>query len=71
MYEVVAQGDKDFSALISKMKEANIDVIYYGGYQTEAGLIVRQARDQGLKALFIAIGALVGDEYWKITGAAG
>jgi ABC-type uncharacterized transport system substrate-binding protein len=45
IYEAVTQGDKDFSALISKMKDENIDVIYYGGYQTEAGLIVRQARD--------------------------
>src|SRR6516164_9611234 len=49
MYEVVTQGDKDFSVLISEMKEANIDVIYYGGYQADAGLIVRQARDKGLK----------------------
>jgi len=71
MYEAVAQGDKDFSVLISKMKEANIDAIYYGGYQTEAGLIVRQARDQGLKAQFIATGSLVGEAYWKIAGPAG
>ena len=71
MYEAVTQGDQDFSALISKMKEENIDVIYYGGYQTEAGLIVRQARDQGLKAQFIGADALVTEEYWKITGPAG
>jgi branched-chain amino acid transport system substrate-binding protein len=71
IYEAVARGDKDFSALISKMKEANIDVIYYGGYQTEAGLIVRQGRDQGLEAQFIGTGTLVGNEYWKITGPAG
>jgi len=71
MYEAVTQGDKDFSALISKMKQENIDVIYYGGYQTEAGLIVRQARDQGLKAQFIGADALVTEEYWKITGPAG
>jgi branched-chain amino acid transport system substrate-binding protein len=71
MYEAITQGDKDFSALISKMKQANIDVIYFGGYQTEAGLIVRQARDQGLKALLIGGDALVTEEFWKITGAAG
>jgi branched-chain amino acid transport system substrate-binding protein len=70
MYEAVTQGDKDFSALIGKMKAANIDVIYYGGYQTEAGLIVRQARDQGLKAQFIGGDALVTEEYWKIAGPA-
>jgi len=71
MYEGVAQGDKDFSALLSKIKEEGIDVIYYGGYQTEAGLIVRQARDQGLKAQFIGADALATEEYWKITGPAG
>jgi branched-chain amino acid transport system substrate-binding protein len=71
MYEAIAQGDKDFSALISKMKEANIDVIYYGGYPTEAGLIVREARDQGLKAPLIGADALSNEEYWKITGPAG
>jgi len=71
MYEAITQGDKDFSALVSKMKQANIDVIYFGGYQTEGGLIVRQARDQGFKAQFIGADALVTEEFWKITGAAG
>jgi branched-chain amino acid transport system substrate-binding protein len=71
MYEAITQGDKDFSALISKMKQANIDAIYFGGYQTEGGLIVRQARDQGLKAQFIGADALVTEEFWKITGPAG
>jgi branched-chain amino acid transport system substrate-binding protein len=71
MYEGITQGDKDFSALVSKMKQANIDAIYFGGYQTEGGLIVRQARDQGLKAQFIGGDALVTEEFWKITGPAG
>jgi branched-chain amino acid transport system substrate-binding protein len=71
MYEAINQGDKDFTALVSKMKQANIDAIYFGGYQTEAGLIVRQARDQGLKAPLIGGDALVTEEFWKITGPAG
>lgn len=71
MYEAINQGDKDFTALISKMKQANIDAIYFGGYQTEAGLIVRQAQDQGLKAPLIGGDALVTEEFWKITGPAG
>src|SRR5215831_15424042 len=68
MYEAITQGDKDFTALISKMKQEKIDAIYFGGYQTEGGLIVRQARDQGLKAQFIGADALVTEEFWKITG---
>jgi branched-chain amino acid transport system substrate-binding protein len=71
MYEAINQGDKDFSALVSKMKQAKIDAIYFGGYQTEAGLIVRQSRDQGLKATLIGGDALVTEEFWKITGPAG
>jgi branched-chain amino acid transport system substrate-binding protein len=71
MNEAITQGGEDFSALISKMKEEGIDVIYYPGYATEAGLIVRQARDQGLKAQFIGFSGLLTEAYWKITGPAG
>jgi len=46
-------------------------VVYVGGYHTEAGLIVRQAREQGYKVQLVSGDALVTDEYWKITGAAG
>ena len=71
LYESVNQGDKDFSALVSKMKQANIGAIYYGGYFTEAGLLIRQAKEQGLDAVLMGGDALASEEYWKITGATG
>ncbi|HLJ62482.1 MAG TPA: branched-chain amino acid ABC transporter substrate-binding protein [Stellaceae bacterium] len=71
MYESINQDDKDFSALISKMKQADIRVIYLGGYHTQAGLLVRQAHEQGLKAVLAAGDALATEEFWKITGPAG
>ena len=71
MSESYTAGDKDFTALVSKMKAANIDVVYVGGYHTEAGLILRQMRDQGMKSQLISGDALVTNEYWSITGAAG
>ena len=71
MYEAINQGDKDYSALVSKMKAGNIDVIYAGLYHTEAGLIIRQAREQGLKAQMISEDALVTNEFWTIAGDAG
>jgi len=43
--ESYTAGEKDYSALVSKLKQANVDVLYLGGYHTEAGLIVRQMRD--------------------------
>ncbi|MDX1375728.1 MAG: branched-chain amino acid ABC transporter substrate-binding protein [Burkholderiales bacterium] len=71
MYEAYTAGEKDYSALVSKMKGENVDVVYVGGYHTEAGLIVRQARGQGYNVQLVSGDALVTDEYWKITGNAG
>ena len=59
------------SALISKMKANGVNVFYVGGYHTEAGLMVRQARDQGYDVQLVSGDALVTDEFWKITGDAG
>lgn len=71
MYEAYTAGEKDYSALVTKMKAANIDAIYVGGYHTEAGLMIRQAHEQGYKPQLVSGDALVTDEYWKITGDAG
>jgi branched-chain amino acid transport system substrate-binding protein len=71
MYEAVTPGEKDYSALVSKLREAKADYLYYGGYKTEAGLIVRQMRAQGLKTVLIGGDSMVTEEYWAITGPAG
>ncbi len=71
MYEAYTAGEKDYSALVSKMKQEAIDVVYVGGYHTEAGLIIRQMREQGLGAQLISGDALVTQEYWGVTGDAG
>ena len=71
LYEAYTAGEKDYSALVSKLKKNAIDVLYVGGYHTEAGLIVRQMREQGMKTVLVSGDALVTDEYWSITGAAG
>jgi branched-chain amino acid transport system substrate-binding protein len=71
MYETVTPGEKDYNALVSKMKLAKIDVLYYGGYHPEAGLIVRQMRAQGMNTVLISGDALVTADFWKITGDAG
>ncbi len=50
MYEAYNADDKDFTALINKMKQAKIDIIVLGGYHQAAALMVKQAREQGLGA---------------------
>jgi len=71
MYAAYTPGERDYNALVSRMKAANIDVIYVGGYHTEAGLILRQAKEQGMNVTLIGGDALVTNEFWQITGAAG
>jgi branched-chain amino acid transport system substrate-binding protein len=71
MYEAITAGEKDYSALVSKLKQANIDLVYFGGYHTEAGLIIRQMRDQGLQTILMGGDALITQEFWSITGDAG
>jgi branched-chain amino acid transport system substrate-binding protein len=69
--ESYTAGEKDYSALVSKLKQADVGALFVGGYHTEAGLILRQMRDQGMDAVLMGGDALVTQEYWSITGPAG
>jgi len=71
MYEAYTAGEKDYTALVTKLKNESADVLYVGGYHTEAGLMARQMRDQGMDTVLVSGDALVTDEYWSITGDAG
>ncbi len=71
LHESITAGEKDYSALVTRLKLAKVDLLYYGGYQTEAGLIVRQLRDQGMTTVLMGGDGLVTQEYWAITGPAG
>jgi len=71
LYEAYTAGEKDYRALVSKLKAANIDAIFLGGYHTEGGLIVRQMREQGMKTTLVGGDALMTQQYWQITGEAG
>ncbi|MGU3493025.1 branched-chain amino acid ABC transporter substrate-binding protein [Xanthobacteraceae bacterium A53D] len=68
VYEGITPGEKDYSALVSKLKSANVDVLYYGGLHPEAGLLVRQMRDQGLKTVLFSGDGITDKEYWTIAG---
>ena len=68
--EEITAGDKDYSALVSKLKSANIDVIYFGGYHPEAALIVKQSREQGLNAQLLSGDSLNTQEFATLAGAA-
>jgi branched-chain amino acid transport system substrate-binding protein len=71
LYTAYVPGEKDYSSLVSRLKEAGIQIIYIGGYQTESGLIIRQAKEQGMNVTLVGGDALVTNEFWQITGSTG
>ncbi|WP_426958505.1 branched-chain amino acid ABC transporter substrate-binding protein [Muricoccus radiodurans] len=71
IYAAYTPGERDYNAVVARLKAANIEVIYLGGYHTEAALIVRQAKEQGMNVTLIGGDALVTNEFWQISGAAG
>src|SRR4249920_179809 len=71
MFESYNKGDKDFNAIVSRLKLEKIDLVYVGGYHQESGLLVRQMRDQGLQTVLMAGDALADKEFASITGPAG
>jgi branched-chain amino acid transport system substrate-binding protein len=70
LQEGITAGEKDYSALVSKLKDQQIDVYFFGGLYTEAGLIVRQGADQGLEAVMVAGDGITSSEFGQIAGDA-
>jgi branched-chain amino acid transport system substrate-binding protein len=56
---------------VSKLKALGAEFVYFGGYHPEAGLILRQAADQGLKFTLMMGDSLATPEFWQISGPAG
>lgn len=71
LFSPYTPGEKDYSALVSRLKQAGVDFIYIGGYHTEIGLIMRQSKQQGMNPTVMGGDALQTNEYWQITGDTG
>ena len=68
LFEGVNKDDKDFNALVSKLKAANPDLVYWGGLHDTGGLILRQMRAQGLVAPMMGGDGITDDEFAAIAG---
>jgi branched-chain amino acid transport system substrate-binding protein len=68
LYEGLNKGEKDFSSLVSKIKSVDADIVFYGGVHTEGGLLVRQMRDQGVKAVMMGGDGIASQEFASIAG---
>lgn len=67
--EGLTRGEKDFSALVTKIRASGAEVVYFGGLHPEAGPLVRQLREQGLKDVkFMSDDGIVTDELVTTAG---
>ena len=68
LYEGVNKDDRDFTALVSKIRQARADLVFWGGLYDAGGLIVRQMRAQGVKAPLMGGDGITDDEFAAIAG---
>lgn len=68
LYDGVDKGQKDYSSIVARIKAADADFVYWGGLGTEAGVIIRQMREQGVRAVLMGGDAMASED---LAGAGG
>ncbi|MGE3308109.1 MAG: branched-chain amino acid ABC transporter substrate-binding protein [Rhizobiaceae bacterium] len=71
LFDGINAGEKDYTVVLTKLKELGAEVVYFGGYHPEAGLMKRQASDQGYSFQLIMPDSIASPEFWQIAGPAG
>lgn len=62
--------DKDFNAILTSIKGKDFDVIFLPGYYQEAGLVIKQARDQGITVPILGADGFDSPVLLELAGAA-
>ncbi|QBD81717.1 branched-chain amino acid ABC transporter substrate-binding protein [Ktedonosporobacter rubrisoli] len=63
----IAVGDRDFRALLTKIKASKPDLIYFGGLTTEGGLLRLQMKELGMDAYFLGSTGMWSDTFIKVA----
>jgi len=69
--EFTTDHSTDFMAILTAIKAKNPDVLFYGGMDAQAGPMVKQMRDLGLKAVFLGGDGVQMAEFLKLAGSDG
>jgi len=70
LFEGINAGDSDYSAVITRMKSAGVDFVYFGGYHPEMGLLLRQSAEQDFKARYMSDEGVGNPDLTAIAGDA-
>ena len=60
----------DFRAILTKIKAANVDAVFYGGADTQAAPLLKQMRSLAIKATLIGPDMVQSENLLKIAGTA-
>ncbi|WP_022671210.1 branched-chain amino acid ABC transporter substrate-binding protein [Hippea alviniae] len=66
----IVSGSQNFTPILTKIKSYHPDVIYFGGYYTDGGLIRAQMVQLGIKADFVGGDSNDNPEFLKLAGKA-
>ncbi len=66
--EHITPADKDFTAVLTKLKKLNPDVIYMGVYQPEGSLMVRQVKSLGITSKLVTEDAVYHPKFLEVGG---
>jgi branched-chain amino acid transport system substrate-binding protein len=69
-FDGIDVGEKDFKALLTRIKGEKPQLIYFGGMHPECGLLSKQAKELGLTVPVFAGDGVLTPEYAKIGGPA-
>jgi branched-chain amino acid transport system substrate-binding protein len=70
IYKQITPGQADYSDTLAELEAAGIDVLFYGGYQAEAALLIRQARGRDYDLQMVGSDALLTEDFWLVAGQA-
>jgi branched-chain amino acid transport system substrate-binding protein len=68
--DFINAGTQDYSAVLTKVKSKNPDILYFSGYYTDGGLIRAQMKQLGMDAVFVGGDANQNAAFAKIAGNA-
>ena len=68
--DAVTEGTTNFSSVVSKVKAAKADTVFYGGYYPEAAIFIKALRDNPAtkNVKFVAGDGVLDGEYIKLAG---
>ncbi len=67
-FDAIVPGEREFGPTLTRLKNVNPDAIYFTGYFSEGGLLLKQARDMGITSTFVAGNANNNADFIEIAG---